>query len=146
MSSISNTIANELALLLFNNTDIPNIGDAAGLQNSAVAGSYYIHLHTADPGDAGTSATNEAAYGSYAAVAVPRSAAGWTVLLRAVENFSDIVFPTRSNVGTEVLTHWSIAKEIGTSVIVFKGSLVDPLTVTLNNAPRITAGSLDINF
>ena len=47
MSSISNTIANELALHLFNNADIADIGDAAGLQNSATAGSLYVHLHTA---------------------------------------------------------------------------------------------------
>jgi len=147
MSSISNVFANELALLLFNNTDIANVGDAAGLQNSAGAGSLYICLHTADPGDAGTATTNEATYGSYARVAVARSAGGWTVALRNVTNTADIVFPTRSNVGTETLTTWSIVKETGgASIILFKGLLVDPLDVSLNIAPRIIAGSLDINF
>jgi hypothetical protein len=37
--SKSNTFENQLLDLLFNNTDIPNIGDAAGIQNSAAAGS-----------------------------------------------------------------------------------------------------------
>jgi len=147
MSSISNVFANELALLLFNNTDIANVGDVAGLQNSASAGSLYLALHTADPGDAGTATTSEAAYGSYARVGVARSGAGWTVSSRNVTNAADIVFPTRSDVGTEVLTHWAIVKETsGASIILFKGSLSDSLSVTLNIAPRITAGSLDVNF
>ena len=118
MSSISNVFANELALLLFNNTDIANIGDVAGLQNSATAGSLYVSLHTSDPGDAGTATTNEAAYDSYARVAVARSGAGWTVSLRNATNAADIVFPTRSAVGTEVLTNWAIVKEsAGASII-----------------------------
>ena len=147
MSSISNVFANELALLLFNNTDIANVGDAAGLQNSATAGSLYISLHTADPGDAGTATTNEASYGSYARVAVARSGAGWTIALRNATNAADIVFPTRSDVGSEVLTNWAIVKETsGASIILFKGALTDSLTVTLNVAPRITAGALDVNF
>ena len=147
MSSISNAFANELALLLFNNTDIANIGDVAGLQNSATAGSLFIHLHTSDPGDAGNSSTNEAAYDSYAAVAVNRTGGSWIISGRLATNAADIVFPTRSAVGTEVLTHWSIAKEIGgSSIILFKGALSASLTVTNNIAPRITAGALDINF
>ena len=147
MSSISNTFANELANLLFNNTDIADIGDAGGIQNSVTVGSLFLHLHIADPGDAGNSSTSEATYGSYSAVAVNRTAGGWTVAGRLATNTADIVFPTRSDVGTEIQTHWSIAKEIsGTSVIVFKGALSTSLTVTQNIAPRITAGSLDINF
>ncbi len=147
MSSISNVFANELALLLFNNTDIANIGDASGLQNSATAGSLYLALHTTDPGDAGTATTSEASYGSYARVAVARSGAGWTISSRNATNAADIVFPTRSDVGTQVLTNWSIVKESsGASIILFKGALTDSLSVTLNIAPRITAGSLDVNF
>ena len=55
---------------MFNNTDFANIGDAGGLQNSATAGSLYVSLHTADPGEAGSQTTNEANYTSYARVAV----------------------------------------------------------------------------
>jgi hypothetical protein len=147
MSSISNTFANELALLLFNNTDIANIGDAAGLQNSATAGSYYIALHTADPGDAGNATTNEIAYTSYARVALARSSGGWTVTARALTNAVDIVFPTSTGAGPDVATHWSIVKESsGASVILFKGALGSSLSVTLNVAPRIIAGALDLTF
>jgi len=77
--SKGNTFENDLLQLLFNNVDIADIGDASGIQNSAAAGSLYVALHTGDPGEAGTAATNESAYGSYARQAVARSAAGWTV-------------------------------------------------------------------
>ena len=64
--SKSNTFENDLLLLVFNNTDITLIGDAAGLQNSAAAGSLYVSLHTADPDEAGDQTTNETAYTDYA--------------------------------------------------------------------------------
>lgn len=48
----SNSMKNGMMLLFFNNTDFANIGDAAGLQNSAVAGNLYVSLHTGDPGAA----------------------------------------------------------------------------------------------
>ena len=47
--SMSNASETALLNLLFNNTDWANVGDAAGLQNSAEAGSFYVALHTADP-------------------------------------------------------------------------------------------------
>ena len=50
--SMSNASENNLLKLLFNNVDWANIGDAAGLQNSAAAGNFYVRLHTTDPGEA----------------------------------------------------------------------------------------------
>ena len=38
-----------------------------------------LHLHTADPGEAGISTTNEATYTGYAAVTVSRAGSAWTV-------------------------------------------------------------------
>jgi hypothetical protein len=144
--SKSNTFENELLLLIFNNTDIANIGDASGLQNSATAGSLYVALHTADPGEAGTAATSEAAYTGYARVAVARSGAGWTVTGNNVTNAADIVFGTASGGVPETLTHWSICKEsAGASVILYKGALSSSLVVNLNIAPRIIAGALNVN-
>lgn len=40
--SMSNASETNLLLLLFNNTDWANVGDAAGLQNSAAAGNFYV--------------------------------------------------------------------------------------------------------
>ena len=59
---MSNAAATAFLNLFFINTDWANIGDAAGLQNSAAAGSLYLSLHTSSPGEGGTQATNEIAY------------------------------------------------------------------------------------
>ena len=39
--------------LVYQNIDFANIGDVAGLQNSATTGSLFIALFTAAPGEAG---------------------------------------------------------------------------------------------
>jgi hypothetical protein len=58
--SMTNQAEHALLDLIFLNTDWANIGDASGLQNSAAAGSFYVSLHTADPGEAGSQTTSEA--------------------------------------------------------------------------------------
>lgn len=60
--AMTTAAANSFLLLLFNNTDWAVVGDASGLQNSAVAGSLYLSLHTASPGEGGTQATSEITY------------------------------------------------------------------------------------
>ena len=60
--AMTTAAANAFLLLFFNNTDWAVVGDAAGLQNSASAGSLYLSLHTATPAEAGTQATNEISY------------------------------------------------------------------------------------
>lgn len=144
--SKSNTFENELLLLIFNNTDIANIGDAGGLQNSVTTGSLFVALHTADPGEAGTATTAEATYTGYARVGLARTGAGWTVTNNNVTNAVDIVFGTASGGTPETITHWSICKEsTGSSVILYKGALSSSLVVNNNIAPRIIAGALNVN-
>ena len=75
--SKSNAAETALLGLIFNNTDFAGIGDAGGLQNSATAGSLYVSLHTADPGEAGTAITNETAYTNYARQTIVK-ATDWT--------------------------------------------------------------------
>ena len=60
--AMTTAAANALLLLFFNNTDWAVVGDAAGLQNSAAAGSLYLSLHTATPAEAGIQSTNEISY------------------------------------------------------------------------------------
>src|SRR5215213_9797447 len=78
---MSKTNAFEISLLtlLFNNTNIANVGDATGVRGSTAAGNFYVSLHTADPGETGDQTTNEAAYGGYARAPVARTSAGWTI-------------------------------------------------------------------
>ncbi len=142
--SKGNTFENDLLLLLFNNTDIADIGDAGGIQNSATAGSLYVALHTADPGEAGTAATNETAYTNYARVAVARSGAGWTVSGNSVSNAAQITFPQCGASGATI-THVSITTaSSGASKILYSGELNSSLAVALNITPLFAAAGLTV--
>lgn len=139
--SKSNTFESELLALIFNNTDIADIGDAGGLQNSATAGSLYVALHTADPGEAGNATTNETAYTDYARVAVARSGAGWTVSGNTVTNFAQITFPQCGVTGATI-THASITTAAsGASKILYKGALSSSLAVANQITPFFAAGT-----
>ena len=142
--SKGNTFENDLLALIFNNTDIADIGDASGLQNSATAGSLYVALHTADPGEAGTAATSEATYTNYARVAVARSGAGWTVSGATATNAAQITFPQCGASGNTI-THVSITTALsGTSKILYSGALNSSLAVALNITPLFAASGLTI--
>ena len=142
--SKSNTFENDLLQLIFNNVDIADIGDSGGLQNSATAGSLYIALHTADPGEAGTAATSEATYTNYARVAVARTVGGWTVSGNSATNASQITFPQCCASGNTI-THVSITTaSSGTSKILYSGALNSSLAVALNITPLFAASGLTV--
>jgi len=139
--SKSNTFESELLALIFNNTDIADIGDAGGLQNSAAAGSLYVALHTSDPGEAGDATTNETAYTNYARVAVARSGAGWTVSGSNVTNTAQITFPQCGVTGATI-THGSITTAAsGASKILYSGALSSSLAVANQITPFFAAGT-----
>lgn len=140
--SKSNTFENELLLLIFNNTDIANIGDAAGLQNSAAAGSLYLVLHTADPGEAGTGTTSEISYTGYARQAVARSSAGFTVSGNAVTLTNNVDFPEMTGGTGGTVTHFSVVKESsGASVILYSGTVSPNIAVATGVTPRLKAAT-----
>lgn len=129
--SKSNACENGLLELIFKNTDFALIGDAAGLQNSATAGSLYVSLHTADPGEAGDQTTSEATYTSYARVAVARSGAGWVVTANSVSPASAIAFPAGTG-GSGTVTHFGVGTaSSGAGVLLYSGA-VTPNIVTGN--------------
>ena len=142
--SKSNTFENDLLLLVFNNTDITLIGDAAGLQNSATAGSLYVSLHTSDPDEAGDQTTNETTYTDYARVAVARSGAGWTVTGNAVANAALVQFPQCGVTGA-TLTHFGVGTDSsGAGKLLYSGALSASLAVSSGIQPQFAAGDLDI--
>lgn len=142
--SASNSFENGILLLVFNNTDFAGIGDAGGLQNSAAAGSLYVSLHTADPGEAGSQTTNEAGYTSYARVAVARSGAGWTVTANAVANAATVNFPAATG-GSSTVTHFGIGTDAaGAGTLLFSGALTASLAVTSGVTPSFPAGDIDL--
>jgi hypothetical protein len=109
---------------LLANADWANIGDATGLRGSTVPGSFYMSLHTADPGDAGAQNTTEAAYGSYARQPITRAGGSWSVLSGVASNANHIDFPQATS-GSEVLTHWGLGTDLsGAGNLITKGPLI----------------------
>jgi hypothetical protein len=141
---MSMTNAAEAALLdlLFLNVDWANIGDAAGLQNSATAGSFYISLHSADPGEAGNQSTNEISYTGYARVAVNRTAGGWTRTVSTIANTALVQFGQCTG-GTATATHFGIGTDSsGAGNLLLKGALNASLSISNGIQPQFAAGAM----
>lgn len=137
--SKSNTFENDLLLLLFNNTDIANLGDASGILGSATAGSLYLSLHTSDPGEAGNQTTNECAYTSYAREAVARSGSGFTVSGNSVVLAADVEF-TAATGGSETATHFGVGTaSSGSGKLMYSGTLTPNIAITTGVTPIIDA-------
>lgn len=140
--SKSNTFESELLAHIFQNADIANIGDAAGLQNSVAAGSLYLSLHTADPGEAGTQSTSEISYTGYARVAVVRSAVGFTVTGNTVTLAANQDFGEMTAGAGGTVTHFAVGKEVsGATVVLYKGAVTPNIVVAVGVTPRLKAAT-----
>jgi len=102
-----------------------------------------VHLHTADPGEAGTTATSEATYTSYAAVTVARSAVGWTVAGNTASNAALIQFPQCTG-GSNTITHVSVSPASSTQIL-YSGALSSSLSVSNGIQPQFAIGALTIS-
>lgn len=140
--SMSNASETNLLNLLFNNVDWPDVGDAAGLQNSAAAGSFYVALHTADPTDAGDQTTSEVSYTGYARVAVARSGAGFTVSGAQVSNAATVQFG-ECTAGSATATHFSVGLlSAGAGDILYSGALSASRAISAGITPLFNPGAL----
>jgi hypothetical protein len=129
--------------LVFQNVAYANVGDASGLQPSATAGSFYISLHTADPGETGDQTTSESAYTNYARVAVARSAAAWSHAAGVTDNDAAINFATCGVTGSTI-THVGIGTaSAGAGNRLFNGTA--SLAVTNGVTPSFAIGALDVS-
>ena len=139
--SKSNTFENDLLLLLFNNTNIATLGDATGVRGSTVAGSLYLSLHTADPGEAGDQTTSETTYTGYARVAVARSGAGFTVTGNQVVLAANQDFGACS-AGTATISHFGVgAASSGAGKLLYKGTVTPNISVSTGVTPRLTTAT-----
>jgi hypothetical protein len=140
---MSKTDAWETGLLnlLFRNIDFAGVGDAGGLRGSVVAGSLYLSLHTADPGDAGNQTTNETAYYPYARRAVTRGA-GFTVNGNAVSPAADINFPECLSSPGETITHVGIGTALnGAGKLLYVGILKPNVPMAVGAVPLVKSAS-----
>ena len=133
----SSTFDNDLLNLIFKNTAISGIGDAA----ASPLTNLFVALHTADPGAGGTQSTSEVstgAYPSYARKSVARPA-GWTVTGNTVNPAASIVFATPTGSPTAVLTHFSVGvASSGATKILYSGPLSSSITVVAGTPPTLT--------
>jgi hypothetical protein len=142
--SMTNAAEANLMNLLFLNTDWANIGDAAGLQNSAAAGSFYVSLHSSDPGEAGNQSTNEISYTGYARVAVARTAGGFTLTTSTISNTALVQFAQCTG-GTATASHFGIGTDLsGNGNLIFKGALTSSLSISNGIQPQFAAGAMTV--
>ena len=142
--SATNAFETAILQLLFTNTNAANVGDATGLRGSTTAGSFYISLHTADPGEAGNQSTSEATYTGYARVSVVRSGSGWTVSGNTASNVAAINFGA-CTAGSSTVTHFGIGSDsTGIGNLFFKGPLSPTIAVVAGITPSFPIGSLTV--
>lgn len=143
--SASDAFEADLLKLIFNNTNIANIGDATGLRGSSTAGSLWGALHVGDPGDSGNQATSESTYTGYARASVARSTLGFAVSGTAptqVANVGAVSYPLCTGGSTSV-SHFSVGtSSSGNGEIIVSGALTASLNVSNGITPSFSAGQL----
>jgi hypothetical protein len=147
MSSMTNGFENVLALLLFNNTTIANIGDATGLVGSSSAGTTQLALSTSALTDADTLLTaTEVAYTGYARPTQARSVAGWTISGDTASNAALIQFGEMTAGGPDTVVHLGMGF-IGTGdVLRLHQDLTADLVINNGVNPQFAIGALDWVF
>jgi hypothetical protein len=132
--SKSNALENDLLRYIFNNVSPAWASDSG----------YYVALHSADPGEAGTQTTSEVSYTGYARVLVARNSSALPVTSDTVTNGAQIQFPTCTG-GSVTATHWSIGRlASGAGQILYKGDLTSSLAISNNVTPQFAASALSI--
>lgn len=140
--SKSNTCETRWLSLLFNNVDFADVGDAAGLQNSATEGSLHLSLHTGDPGEAGSQTTNEIAYTGYARVAVARNVGGFTVSGASVTLAANQDFGKMTGGAGGTVTHFGVGTaSSGAGVLLYSGTVSPNIAITSGVIPRLEAAT-----
>ena len=134
----ANTFDSDLLKLIFNATAIANIADNAG---SSPLTNLYVSLHTADPGVGGSQTTSEAAYTSYARVAVARTSGGWTITGQTVNPVAAINFPAATG-GSETETFFAVGTaSSGAGKILYRGPLSASIVVTSGVTPALSTAT-----
>lgn len=137
----------DLGDLLFLNTDAANYGDAAGLQNSAAAGSCQLSLATVDyvVGDTLMTA-DEAAYTGYTRPTVARSGAGWTSVNGAIANAALVQFGEKTAGGDETEVAFGMTFIATGDFLQWFGGLTVDRLVSNGTNPQFLTGALDLTL
>lgn len=142
MSSATDYFESALLALLFQNTNIANLGDATGVRGSTTAGSVWVALYTATPGETGGG--TETVYTNYARVAVARSSGAWTLSgtnPTQVANSAIVNFPTCGATGATIVAFAVLDASTGGNMLGY-----GPLSYTAanGNTPSFAIGTLTV--
>lgn len=127
---------------IFNGTAITNWSATAGTTL------LWVGLHTADPGDSGSTAS-EGGYTAYTRISVMRSTTGWVVtsgssaLAAGASPVANVDFPQVATTSTGTFTHASVypASDTTGPEAVYNGTLTPNVNFSQNVTPRMTTGS-----
>ena len=127
---------------VLNGTAITNVGATAGTT------SVWAGLHTADPGDAGSTAA-EGGYATYTRVAVGRSSTGFAITsgtsnaAASGSPVAAITFPQNTATSTGTFTHFSLnpsSASTGPDAF-YTGTISPSINYSQNVTPSLTTGS-----
>lgn len=139
--SATNAVETAILQLIFNGTTWASVADNAA---SSPYTSYYLSLHTADPGDTGDQTTNEAAYTGYARLQVTRDTDGWTVSGDAATNAATLTFGKCTASPGNPITHVGIGTaSSGAGVLLLSNPLASSLTMQAGIVPLFEAGDCE---
>ncbi len=108
----------------------------------------YVSLHTANPGNAGTSEVTTAAWPAYTRLDAALGGAvatGFTAAAgKACTNAKELLYPPHNGVAPITVTHFAIWTDPLAGEMVFQGTLSAPKTLNPTDECIIHANDLDI--
>lgn len=145
MAGKSDTLEYNMLKLIFNGVSVSSLATSAGTT------SLWLGLHTADPGDA-CSTANEGGYTDYTRVKTDRStgaSTGWAVTSgtsatdATAAPVTSVDFPQNTSTSTGTFTHASVwmSSNASSSGCLYFGTMSPNVNFSQNVTPRITTGS-----
>ena len=137
--SKANTFETDWLKLLFNGTAMTNLA-----RDAAAPDTLYVSLHTADPGEAGTQATNETAYTGYVRVNVVRTTGAWSVANGSVSPVANIDFAECTASPGAAITHFGIGTNATAGqagYLMYSGTVTPNITMAAGVIPRLKTTS-----
>lgn len=141
--SKTNTFETNLLNLIFCNTSITGIGDAAGLRGDDTEGPLYVALYTTAPTDTtlGVEVTT-AEYTGYTRVQMDTVDVVWTVSGNTASNFIAVTFPQcTGGTGCTVVAVGILATD---ETLIYWADLDSSLNISTGIQPEFPIGDLEI--
>jgi len=135
--SKQNDFEADLLKLIFQAVAIP---DLAENDTTSPATTLTVALHTGDPGEAGTQATNEIAYTGYARQTVARTTGGWAITGNSISPVANIDFPEMTGGAGGTVTFVSVGTGVANKML-YSGAVSPTIAVVNGVIPRITTAS-----